>query len=86
MHDFSDFISVHGLLDLPMAGGRYTRSNSIPVSRIDRFLFSLDWEEHYPNMSQRRLARVLSDHFPIILEGGAIQKGRRPFRYENMWL
>ena len=22
MHDFSDFISVHGLLDIPMVGGR----------------------------------------------------------------
>ena len=42
MHDFIDFISVHGLLDIPMASGRYTWSNSIFGSRIDCFLFSLD--------------------------------------------
>ena len=75
MHDFLDFISVHGLLDIPMAGGRYTWSNSISGSKIDCFLFSPDWEDHYPNISQRRLVKVVSDHFPIILEGGAIQKG-----------
>ena len=75
MHDFSDFIFVHGLLDIPMAGGRYTWSNSISRSRIDCFIFSPNWEDHYPNMSQRRLARVLFDHFAIILEGGAIHKG-----------
>ena len=42
MHDFLDFISVHGLLDIPMASGRYTWSNSIFGSRIDCFLFSTD--------------------------------------------
>ena len=42
MHDFLDFISVHGLLDIPMAGGRYTWSNSIFGYRIDCFLFSTD--------------------------------------------
>ena len=41
MHDFLDFISVHGLLDIPMARGRYTWSNSISRSKIDRFLFLL---------------------------------------------
>ena len=86
MHDFLDFISVHGLLDIPMAGGRYTWSNSVSRSKIDCFLFSPNWEDHYPKISQRRLAKVVSDHFPIILEGGAIQKGRRPFCFENMWL
>ena len=29
---------------------------------------------------------VLSDHFPILLEGGSQRKGRIPFRFENMWL
>ena len=72
MHDFSDFISMHGLWDIPMASGRYTCSNSISRSRIDLFLFYPNWEDRYPNMSQRRLVRVLFDHFPIILEGGAI--------------
>ena len=32
------------------------------------------------------MPRLLSDHFSIILEGGSFQRGRRPFRFENMWL
>uniref|UniRef100_A0A2N9EHM0 Reverse transcriptase domain-containing protein n=1 Tax=Fagus sylvatica TaxID=28930 RepID=A0A2N9EHM0_FAGSY len=37
-------------------------------------------------LSHKRLPRILSDHFPILLECGAIQRSARPFRFENMWL
>ena len=55
-------------------------------SRLDRFLLSSDLEEHFPNIHQKRLRRLLSDHFPVLLEGGNFHKGSRPFRFENMWL
>ena len=86
MYNFSDFISFNGLLDIPLKGGSLSWSNSLSGSRIDHFLFSSEWGEHYPNIHQKRLGRVLSDHFPISLEGDDIRKGRRPFRFENMWL
>ena len=53
---------------------------------MDRFLFSADWEDKFPTVSQRRMSRLCSDHFPIVLEGGSFQKGSKPFRIENMWL
>ncbi|KAL4638296.1 hypothetical protein ACB092_03G136700 [Castanea dentata] len=87
--DFSDFISGQGLIDLPLEGGTFTWSNSREValhSRLDRFLLSSDWEEHFPNIRQRRLQRLLSDHFPILVEGGNFQRDSRSFRFENMWL
>ena len=28
----------------------------------------------------------LSDHFPILLDGGGLRRGPAPFRFENMWL
>ena len=62
MVNFSDFISELGLIDLPFEGGTFTWSNSSEVascSRLDRFLLSLDWEEHFPNIHQRRLQRLL---------------------------
>ena len=31
------------------------------------------------------LSRLLSDHFPILLEGGNLLGGKKPFRFENMW-
>ena len=45
------------------------------MSRIDRFLFSSEWEDHYPNINQRRLLRLLSDYFPIRLDRGHIPGG-----------
>ncbi|KAG6644345.1 hypothetical protein CIPAW_08G049600 [Carya illinoinensis] len=30
--------------------------------------------------------RVCSDHFPIVLDCGGIQEGKRYFKFENMWL
>ena len=35
MYDFSDFISLHGLMDNPLEGGLFTWSNSTSTSRID---------------------------------------------------
>ena len=89
MLDFSDFIFDHNLIDLPLEGGIFTWSNSRVMaswSRLDRFLLSSDLEEHFPNIRQKRLHRLLSDHFPILLEGENFLRGSRPFCFENMWL
>jgi hypothetical protein len=50
MMEFSDFISEHGILNLPFARGSFTSSNSTSWSRIDRFLVSPDWEAKYPGL------------------------------------
>ena len=69
-YGFSNFISLHGLMDIPMEGGFYTWSNSSSASRIDRFLCSPLLADQFTMFSQKRLSRVLSDHFPILLDGG----------------
>ena len=72
-----------------MQGGTYTWSNDREVvlkASLDKFLFSADWEDKFPIVSQRRMSRLCSDHFPIILKGGSFQRGSMPFRFENMWL
>ena len=69
-----------------MDGDLYTWSNTSSASRIDQFLFSPLLADHFTMFTQKRLSRVLSDHFPILLEGGSHRKGRTPFRFENMWL
>ena len=86
MYGFFDFISFHGLMDIPMEGGLYTWSNISSASRIDRFLFSPLLADHFTLFSQKRLFGVLSDHFPILLEGGSHRRGRTSFRFENIWL
>ena len=89
MYDFSDFIFTNGLIDIPLIGGNYTWSNNRDVasmSKIDCFIFTVDWEEGFSPSSQKRLLCLMSDHFPIMLECGCIPRERRPFRFENMWL
>ncbi|KAL6314020.1 hypothetical protein AAG906_011754 [Vitis piasezkii] len=53
---------------------------------LDRFLVTPSWLDNFSGVIQRRLPRPVSDHFPILLEGGGVRRGPSPFRFENMWL
>ncbi|KAG2706151.1 hypothetical protein I3760_05G090600 [Carya illinoinensis] len=86
MGEFSNFISELELMDIPLMGGDYTWSNNYTCSKLDRFLISSSWEMQFPDSCQKRLFRLCTDHFPIILDCGGIPGGRRHFKFENMWL
>jgi hypothetical protein len=89
MTDFFDFIADQGLMDLPLGGGSFTWliSHDPPVrSRIDCFLVSHDWEVQFLLVSQKRLSRLFSDHFPILVDCGDISRGSMLFKFETMWL
>ena len=69
MFAFLDFTESNSLVDLLLEGASFTwfKDFGIPsMSRIDRALVSLDWEEHFENISQRVLPRVISDHCPLL--------------------
>ncbi|RVW37305.1 LINE-1 reverse transcriptase-like [Vitis vinifera] len=87
--------AVRGIWDEPWAGrpslarGEFTWSgglNNQSWARLDRFLVSPSWLDKFSGAIQRRLPRPVSDHFPILLEGGGLRRGPSPFRFENMWL
>ncbi|KAG6646425.1 hypothetical protein CIPAW_07G008100 [Carya illinoinensis] len=86
MEAFSECIFDLNLIDLPLAGGTATWSNNQSWSRLDRFLISPEWECHFPEVWLKRLPRIGSDHWPVLLDCGGIRKGRWPFKFENMWL
>uniref|UniRef100_A0A2N9GI04 Bulb-type lectin domain-containing protein n=1 Tax=Fagus sylvatica TaxID=28930 RepID=A0A2N9GI04_FAGSY len=88
MQGFLDFITALGLIDPQLKGGTFTRTNNRDVearSCIDRFLFSPNWEDHFPSIIQRCMPRLMSNHFPILLVCGQLQKCRCLFRFQKIW-
>ena len=89
MKDFDDFIRDCELIDSPLRSAPFTWSNlqEHPVcKRLDRFLYSNEWEQLFPQSLQEVLLRWTSDHWPIVLETNPFKWGPTPFRFENMWL
>ncbi|RVW76691.1 hypothetical protein CK203_047573 [Vitis vinifera] len=73
----------------PLARGVFTwsgRPEQPVLGKLDRFLVTPSWLDNFSGVIQRRLPRPVSDHFPILLEGGGLRRGPSPFRFENMWL
>ena len=67
---------------LTWSGGR----NNQAWARLDKFLVTQNWLDHFNGVVQSRLPRPTLDHFPILLMGGGLRRGPSPFRFENMWL
>ena len=89
METFFEFVEDLNLVDLPLEGGSFTWSSGSDqpaMSRIDRFLVTPDWEDHFPDVFQRFLPHPISGHSPILLEAGGMAGGKSLFRFENMWL
>ncbi|WKA08106.1 hypothetical protein VitviT2T_025855 [Vitis vinifera] len=88
MRRFAEVVDDLGLVDLQLQGGAFTWTgglNNSSKARLDRFLVSPCWLDQFSRVSQRRLPRPISDHFPVLLEGGSWRRGSAPFRFENMW-
>ena len=55
------------------------------MSRIDKFLFSVGWKDHFWGVHQVVLPKA-SDHVSILLHVDDVPIGRRTFKFENVWL
>lgn len=89
MRRFSDFIQAHHLIDPPLVGVSYTWSNHqerLSMSRLNKFLFSSQWEDHFLRVKQIALPKPMSDHLPILLKQGGYTRSRALFRFELMWM
>ena len=89
MRRFSEVVEDLELRDFPLHGGPFTWRgglNNQSQSRLDLFLETDNWDSMFNGVVQGILPRPVSDHFPILLEGGGLKRGPSPFRFENMWL
>ena len=78
MRRFTQVIDDLELVDLFLHGGSFTWSGGLhnqAWARLDRFLVSPNWLDQFSNVIQKRLLRPISDHFPILIEGGGIRRG-----------
>ncbi|KAJ9708595.1 hypothetical protein PVL29_000566 [Vitis rotundifolia] len=84
-----DFIRENELIDPPLRRAPFTWSTMqehLVCKRLDRFLYSNEWEQLFPQSLQEVLPRWTSDHWPIVLETNPFKWGPTPFKFENMWL
>ncbi|KAA0040038.1 LINE-1 retrotransposable element ORF2 protein [Cucumis melo var. makuwa] len=89
MRCFNKFISDSNLIDPPLSNAKFTWSNlrvQPVLSRIDRFLYTTNWENLFTAHYSKTLSRVTSDHFPIALESSMISWGPSPFKLINVHL
>ncbi|KAL4203772.1 hypothetical protein AMTRI_Chr01g105560 [Amborella trichopoda] len=89
MRDFADFIARNKLIDTALRGSCFTCSNHSPnpsLSKLDRVLFSTNWEESFLGSLALALPKPTSDHCPILLDTNAVHRGPKPFRFELAWL
>ena len=73
-----------GLKDFPLARDPFTwirGLNSQAASKLDRFLISDQWEDHFFAITQFALPRLVSDHSPIVLEAGGFSSGKKPLLF-----
>ena len=74
-------------MDIPLVGGNFTWSNNLDCpswSGIDRFPLFPDWEAWFPYVSNRKISRILLDHFPLLLVCDVVVKRSLYFKFENI--
>ncbi|GJZ47836.1 RNA-directed DNA polymerase, eukaryota [Tanacetum coccineum] len=84
---FNNFITMAGLIDLPLEGYSFTWSHKTAskMSKLDRFLISEGLLSLFPSISALCLDKYLSDHRPILLRELAVDYGPTPFRFFHSW-
>ncbi|KAL4380663.1 hypothetical protein AHAS_Ahas04G0056000 [Arachis hypogaea] len=87
--NFNACLSYYGLMDLGYSGCPYTWKRYSLVKRLDRGISNLDWQITFPGAVIQHLPSLKFDHSPLLLRltsQGALNEGRRSFRFLAAWL
>ena len=79
MRCFDELIRELELFDPPLRNAFFTWSDlrDVPIcKRLDRFLFTFEWDNLFPYCSQEALPRWTSDHNPICLDTNPLSGGQ----------
>ncbi|CAL1371624.1 unnamed protein product [Linum trigynum] len=91
---FGDWINEAELVDLGFSGPNQTwcrggQVQTYRASRLDRSLCNMEWNKVFPNTTVVHLARLSSDHNPILTTvptQGATHPSSKHFNFEAAWL
>jgi hypothetical protein len=86
---FNSLIQLHDLEEIPLKGRAYTWSNmqDTPLlEKLDWIFTSSAWTSQYPNTTASPMARLGSDHIPIIIQIGTMIPKSNIFRFQEYWL
>ena len=85
---FNSIIQAHDLEEIPLKGRNYTWSNmqNIPLlEKLDWVFTSHSWKNTFPNTLASPLARLGSDHTPIIIQVESTIPKSQIFRFDDYW-
>jgi exonuclease III len=88
---FNAIIESLDLREIALSGRQFTWAScrdTPTYEKLDRVLASVEWEQKFPLVSVRALARAESDHTPLILDSGeqAHLGNKAQFSFELSWL
>ena len=86
---FSEAISNHTLIEIPLKGKNYTWSNMQDASlleKLDWCFTSEAWTLNFPSTFADPLDKTTSGHVPIMIKICTSIPGSNSFRFENVWL
>lgn len=86
--NFNEFICNNNLIEVKTGGSDFTwiQGGGLKLSKLDRFLVTDNYGNHWPNFESTTDHRLFSDHKPIILKHPRRNYGGVPFKFFNTWL
>jgi len=85
MGAFRSTIEELELKEISLIGRKFTWSNNVTHTRIDRFFCTTEWELMLPNCRLYADSSLVSDHCPLILATEGYIRAYRGFRFETFW-
>jgi hypothetical protein len=86
---FNSIIQEHDLEEIPLKGRNYTWSNMQDnplLEKLDWIFTSHNWTVNFPNTLATPMARLGSDHVPILIQVGTDIPRAQIFRFEEYWM
>jgi hypothetical protein len=86
---FNSIIQEHDLEEIPLKGRNYTWSNvqdNPLLEKLDWIFTSKNWTVNFPNTLATPMARLGSDHVPILIQVGTDIPRAQIFRFEEYWM